>query len=133
MRWTKPAGAPSRNTRSPKPSDMRVLLDECVPRPLGRALTRHHWSTVPKEGWSGFKNGQLLRAIEGRWDVLLTTDTNIPWQQATARFDLAVLIVRARSNDIDDLQPWVPEILRALPALSKGTVAEVGDPSLVGR
>jgi len=119
---------------------MRVLLDECVPRPLGRALTGHDWSTVPKEGWSGFKNGQLLRAIEGRWDVLLTTDTNIPWQQAVTRFSLAVLsfslavlIVRARSNDIDDLQPWVPEILRALPALSKGTVAEVGDPDLLGK
>ena len=112
---------------------MRVLLDECVPRPLGRALTGHDWSTVPKEGWSGFKNGQLLRAIEGRWDVLLTTDTNIPWQQAITRFTLAILIVRARSNDIEDLQPWVPEILRALPALSKGTVAEVGDPDLVGK
>ena len=112
---------------------MRVLLDECVPRPLGRTLTGHDWSTVPKEGWSGFKNGQLLRAIEGRWDVLLTTDTNIPWQQAITRFSLAVLIVRARSNDIDDLQPWLPEILRALPALSKGTVAEVGDPDLVGK
>ena len=112
---------------------MRVLLDECVPRPLGRALSGHDWSTVPKEGWSGFKNGQLLRAIEGRWDVLLTTDANIPWQQAITRFNLAVLIVRARSNDIDALKPWVPEILRALPALPKGTVTEVGDPDLVGR
>ena len=111
---------------------MRVLLDECVPRQLGRVLTGHDWSTVPKEGLSGFKNGQLLRAIAGRWDVLLTTDANLPWQQSVARFDVAVLNLRARSNDISDLLPWIPEVLHVLPCLAKGTTAQIGDVRLTG-
>lgn len=79
---------------------MRVLLDECVPRRLGRHLRGHEWSTVTKEGLAGVKNGELFTAIQGKWEVLLTTDTNIPWQQVVARFDLSVVIIRACSNHI---------------------------------
>jgi hypothetical protein len=88
---------------------MRVLLDECVPRRLGLHLPDHEWSTVPKEGLAGLKNGELLTAIQGKWDVLLTTDKNIPWQQVVKRYSIAVVIIRARSNDIEDLLQWVPE------------------------
>lgn len=112
---------------------MRVLLDECVPRRIGRHLRGHEWSTVPKEGWAGMKNGELFAAIQGKWDVLLTMDTNIPWQQVVAKFDLAVVIIRAKSNDIEDLLPWVPETLRALSAVRPGETTIVGDPDLVGR
>ena len=112
---------------------MRILLDECVPRRLGQHLRGHNWSTVPKEGLAGVKNGELFAAVQGKWDVLLTTDTNIPWQQVVARFDLAVLIIRAWSNDIEDLLPWVPEALRVLSSAKPGQALEVGDPGLVGR
>lgn len=61
---------------------MRVLLDECVPRPLGAKLAGHTFSTVPKEGWSAFKNGDLLALAQGRFDALLTTDKGIRWQQS---------------------------------------------------
>ena len=93
----------------------------------------HDWSTVPKEGLAGMKNGELFAAIEGKWDVLLTTDTNIPWQQVVARFLLAVVIIRARSNDIEDLLPWAAETLRALSTVKPGQSREVGDPDLLGR
>lgn len=112
---------------------MRVLLDECVPRRLGRYLLGHEWSTVPKEGLAGVKNGVLFTTIQGKWDILLTTDTNIPWQQVVARFVLAVVIIRARSNDIEDLLPWMAETLQALSAVKPGELREVGDPGFKGR
>ncbi len=112
---------------------MRVLLDECVPRRLGRHLRGHEWSTVPKEGLAGLKNGELFKAIQGKWDVLLTTDKSIPWQQAVEQYALSVIILRAWSNDIEDLLPWVPQVLLAIPLVKKGEVKEVGDPDLVGQ
>lgn len=112
---------------------MRVLLDECVPRPLGRHLTGHEWSTVPKEGLAGVKNGPLFTAVQTKWDVLLTTDKGIPWQQVVARYDIAVVIIRARSNDINHLLPWLNDVLQVISTVRKGEAVEVGDPGLIGR
>jgi len=111
---------------------MRVLLDECFPRRLGRLLTGFEWSTVQQEGWGGLKNGQLLAAIQGKWDVLLTNDANIPSQQVIVQYAVGVLIVRAFSNDVKELSRWMPDVLKALPEVRKGTVVEVGDPALLG-
>jgi len=112
---------------------MRVLLDECVPRPLGRHLAGHEWSTVPKEGLAGVKNGPLFTAVQTKWDVLLTTDHNIPWQQVVSRYHIGVVIIRARSNDINDLLPWLSEVLQGVSTVRKGEATEVGDPELIGR
>ena len=85
---------------------MRILLDECVPRRLGNHLAGHVVSTVPKMGWSGIKNGQLLAlAVSSNYDVFLTVDQNLRHQQVVSALPLAVVIVRARSNDIDQLVP----------------------------
>lgn len=112
---------------------MRVLLDECLPRQLGRHLGEHVWSTVPKEGLSGIKNGALLAAISGKWDVLLTSDSNLPWQQSLRGKDVAVLVIRAYSNRKDDLIPWMPQVLQALAIVKKGEAVETGDPSMIGK
>ena len=65
---------------------MRVLLDECVPRPLGHELTEHEVSTVQELGWSGTKNGELLRrTAEASFDVLVTTDQNLEHQKNLER------------------------------------------------
>ena len=111
---------------------MRILLDECVPRKLGWHLVGYTWSTVPREGLAGVKNGELFTAIQGKWEVLFTTDANIPWQQVVAKYDLGVVIVRARSNDIADLPPWVPQILKTLEQSKPGESREAGDPDLIG-
>lgn len=110
---------------------MRVILDECFPRRLGRHLTGIEWSTVQREGLGGLKNGQLLTAIQGKWDVLLTTDANLTRQQVIAKYDIGLLVVRSFSNHVDELSRWVPDILAALPQLRKGTMQEVGDPVLL--
>lgn len=60
---------------------MRVLLDECLPRKLKQELGGHEVRTAQEEGWAGLKNGALLQAAAGRFDVLLTVDRNIAFQQ----------------------------------------------------
>jgi hypothetical protein len=104
---------------------MRILLDECVPRRFGNHLAGHTVSTVPKMGWSGIKNGKLLALAVSSFDVFLTVDQNLQHQQAVATLDLAIVIVRAISNDIDQLIPLVPDILKAIAAAKKGAITLV--------
>jgi hypothetical protein len=101
---------------------MRILLDECVPRKLGQRLRPHDVMTVTQRGWNGIKNGELLRMASKEFDAFLTVDRSIPHQQYVAAINLAVVVVRARSNDINDLLPLVPEILSAIESTSKGDV-----------
>ena len=70
---------------------MKLLLDECVPRPLKRDLAKHDVSTVAEAGYGGLKNGTLLRAAAGKYDVLITVDRNIAFQQNISSFQIAVL------------------------------------------
>lgn len=100
---------------------MRILLDECVPRALKRSL-REAGSvlTVPDIGLNGYKNGQLLIRIDGKFDVFVTTDKSIQFQQTLAKYDIAFVLLRARSNDIADIQPLVPALLESLPHLRRG-------------
>ena len=61
---------------------MRILLDECAPRPLKRELPDYEIRTVVEMGWSGKKNGELLRLMsQERFAILLTTDQNLRYQQ----------------------------------------------------
>ena len=82
---------------------MRVLLDECLPRRLKADLIDHEVRTVQKEGWAGLKNGDLLRVAAGRFEVLLTVDRNIAFQQNLSELSIAVVAIVARSNRLNDL------------------------------
>jgi predicted nuclease of predicted toxin-antitoxin system len=105
---------------------MRVLLDECVPKALGRSLSGHVVRTVTQEGWSGKKNGELLAlASAAGFEVLLTVDQGIPHQQNLRTASVAVVVMIAISNDIDDLLPLVPSMLRALATVQPGDAMEV--------
>ena len=97
---------------------MRLLLDECVPARLGRALPLHHVSTVAQLGWSGIKNGQLLALAAGRFDVLITVDKNLPYQQNAHKLPLSVVVMDAPSNELSSLLPIVPVLERALLTLA---------------
>lgn len=96
---------------------MRLLLDECVPARLSRALPSHQVSTVVQEGWSGIKNGQLLALAAGRFDALITVDKNLPYQQNTRNLPLAVIALDAASNELPRLLPIMPALERALAQL----------------
>jgi hypothetical protein len=105
---------------------VRVLLDECVPRKLRRELPGHDVKTVAEMGWSGTKNNALLRLAAAEFDVLLTVDQGISYQQDLLGLDLALVIVKAPSNDINDLRPKMLEVLRVLETISPGQVVRVG-------
>ena len=106
---------------------MRVLLDECVPKRLGKLIAGHDVRTVPQMGWSGIRNGQLLGLSEGAaFDVLVTVDGNIEHQQNPATLPVAVMVLHAMSNDIDDLAPLAPAILAALASLRPRSFTHVG-------
>ena len=83
---------------------MRILLDECVPKRLKRELSQCDVRTVQEAGWAGIKNGDLLRAADGAFDVLLTVDQDVQYQQNLTGLRISVMILVARSNDIDDLR-----------------------------
>ena len=81
---------------------------------LGSLLTGHRPETVPRSGWSGVKNGKLLALAATRFDVFVTMDQNIEFQQNLATLPIAILIVEAQSNRMEHLELLVPEILREL-------------------
>jgi hypothetical protein len=105
---------------------MRILLDENLPRKLAGHIVGHDCSTVVLCGWSGKKNGELLALADPLFDVLLTLDKSLPYEQNLDTKRIAVLIVRARSNRIQDLLPLVPECLAALETIQPRQVVRVG-------
>ena len=104
---------------------MRILLDESVPGRLGALLAGHSAVTVQRRGWASIKNGKLLSLAAGEFDVLLTADTGMEYQQNLATLPVAILIVLARSNRIEDLAPAVPVILEALDQLMPRTLRKI--------
>jgi hypothetical protein len=86
---------------------VRVLLDECVPRQLRREFPGHVVKTVAEVAWSGTKNTALLQLAAAEFDVFLTVDQGIPYQQNLQGLDLALVIIKAPSNDINDLRPKI--------------------------
>ena len=105
---------------------MRLLLDECIDRRLAKDLVGHDVATVPQMGWAGIKNGALLTLAEREFDVFITVDRNLSFQQNLPAYGIAVLVLHATSNRLADLQPLVPAILSALPSLTKGVAEHVG-------
>lgn len=106
---------------------MRILLDECVPRPLKRELTDYQVRTVVEMGWSGKKNGELLQLMtQESFTILLTADRNLRYQQNLQSAGVAVVVLVAPSNRLPDLIPLMPKARNILSAIAPGEVIEVG-------
>ena len=105
---------------------MRVLIDECLPRPLAAALTGVDAKTVPDAGWAGQSNGALLDLAERELDGFVTIDRSLEYQQRFTGRDLGVVLVAAPSNRMESLAPLVPRILAALASIDPGEVIRVG-------
>jgi hypothetical protein len=105
---------------------MRVLLDECVPRPRRSELIEHEARTVADMGWSGIKNGQLLQQAASAFDCFLTVDRNLQFQQRLDSLPLAVLVIRAPDNRLETLRPLIPEILQALGSIKQRELKVIG-------
>ena len=106
---------------------MRLLIDECLPRALKLLLQEHTCRTVQEMGWSGKKNGELLSFAEAEFDALLTMDQGFEHQQNLSQRRIAILLLVARSNQIEDLAPIVPAALEALGGIGPGQVVRVGN------
>jgi predicted nuclease of predicted toxin-antitoxin system len=105
---------------------MRVLLDECLPRRLRSELTDHYVQTAAQMGWAGVKNGQLLQKAASEFDCFVTVDRNLQFQQHIGTLPVAVLVMRARGNRIEDLLPLMPEVRRALAEMAPRELRVVG-------
>ena len=105
---------------------MRVLLDESLPRKLKHDVQADLVRTVPEMGWASIENGSLLRLAETEFDVFLTRDRNLQYQQNLKSFDLAVIVLIAPTNDIEDLRPLMPEVNRVISNIARKEIRHVG-------
>jgi len=104
---------------------MKLLLDECVTRRLKRDLISHEAKTVAEAGFGGLKNGALLSAASADFDVLITVDRNLPFQQNISRLQIAVVILMSQGITYPDLKPLVPDLLASLESIKPGEVLNV--------
>jgi hypothetical protein len=105
---------------------LRVLLDECVDVRLAASLATVDVRTVADQGWLGISSGQLLSLAAAEFDVFVTVDRNLPFQQHLPKFDIAVILLRAKTNRIDDLVLLVPDLVSAIPRAKKDVVTSIG-------
>ena len=102
---------------------MRVLVDQCLPRHLAAELPGHEATTVRAQRWLGLRNGVLLRAaVDAGFEVFLTNDSSVEFQQNVKRIGIGVIATVGFRNRIEDLRPIIPRILAALTTIQPGEV-----------
>jgi predicted nuclease of predicted toxin-antitoxin system len=110
---------------------MRVLFDQATPVPIRAYLEGHDVRTAAQQGWDTLKNGELLAAAEADgFDVLLTTDKNMPYQQNLAGRKIAVVVLGLQQWP--SLRPNVRRVVEAIKAAIPGSYTEVEFPSEPG-
>jgi predicted nuclease of predicted toxin-antitoxin system len=106
---------------------MKILLDECIPRKLKYSLPDHECDTVPELGFAGTKNGALLGLAESAgFEIFVTMDKGLEYEQNLAGRSIAILILRAKSNRLADLLPLVPDLLSTAKRARKGEIHRIG-------
>ena len=101
---------------------MKVLLDECVDWRLGRDIVGHDVKTARLMGWAAIKNGELLALAEQQFDVFVTVDRNLSFQQNFSALSIALVVLHARTNRLADLRPLVPKVLAAIESAIPGAI-----------
>jgi len=105
---------------------MKILLDECVPWPMHRLLPGHECTTAQRCGWQSVKNGDLLRAAEGRFDLFITSDQGIRYQQNLAARGIAIL--ELSTNDLRRIEAAAETIRQAVAAIRPAEFRQVKIP-----
>ena len=105
---------------------MKVFVDECVDWRLARDIVGHEVKTAREMGWLTIKSGELLALAASEFEVFVTVDRNLSFQQNLPAFAIAVIVLRAPSNRLTDLKPLVPALLACIPRASRGAVEYVG-------
>ena len=104
---------------------MRILLDENLDWRLRRFLPGHEVESVQLNGWAGVKNGKLLSLAEQSFDVFITMDGNLQFQQNYAKLKLMLIALRAASNRLADTAPLMPKVIAVLPNILPGTLTVI--------
>ena len=102
---------------------MRIILDENLPKPLKEAFSGHPITTVQEQGLSGTRNGALLERLEGMFDVFITADKNLRYQQNLSGRQIA--IVELPTNRLPLLRPLFPRIATAVESIAAGEYAQL--------
>jgi hypothetical protein len=105
---------------------VKVLLDECVDRRFAHLLVGHEVTTVPRRGWAGIKNGDLLALAAKEFDAFVTVDQKLATQQDLTKFRIPVLLIRARTNRLEHIRPLATELLEKLPEAARGALTVIG-------
>jgi uncharacterized protein DUF5615 len=105
---------------------VKILLDEGIDRRLAKDIAGLEVKTVPQLGWATIKNGELPTLAEKDFEVFVTVDRNLSFQQNLPRYNIAVIVLCARSNRLQDLRPLVPKLLEVLSTAKRGEVLGVG-------
>ena len=110
---------------------MRILIDECAPRALKKHLMNHghECRTVQEAGWSGKQNGELLGLAETSFDVLVTVDTNLRYQQNLASHRIAIVVLQSSSNRLEFLRQHFSACVLALEKIKPGEMVQIGSSS----
>jgi len=106
---------------------VKVFLDECVDWRLARRLSGHDVKTARQMGWTTIKNGELLKLAASQFDVFLTVDRNLSYQQNLLAFSIAVVVLHAKSNRLADLEPLVPVLLQQLDLAPQGQTTIIAE------
>ena len=104
---------------------MKVLLDECLDWRLVRELPGHEASTVQNMGWNGIQNGRLLALAQAQFQVFITADRNLSFQQNLPQFSIGVVVLKAASIRLVHTRPLMPKVLALMPTLKPGQVVVV--------
>ncbi len=104
---------------------MKILLDESLPKPLLKEFSGYDVSTVVNEGWSGKKNGELLRLAQKEFDVFLTADQNLQYQQNIQGYKIAVIVLVVKANRLEYLKPLIPQVLKTILVIKTGEILRI--------
>ena len=104
---------------------MRIFLDECVDRRLARHIVGHEVKSARQMRWTSIKNGELLTLAATQFDVFLTVDRNLSFQQHLPAHPIAVVVLHAKSNRLADLVTLIPALQTAIAQAPKGAVTTV--------
>jgi uncharacterized protein DUF5615 len=105
---------------------MRVLLDECIDERVRNYLPAHDCQSARYAGLAGLTNGDLLTAAENaKFDVFLTVDQGIEYQQNVTGRNIGIIIFRTKSNRLKDLLPHVPTCLAHIASIQPGEIVRI--------
>ena len=105
---------------------MRILIDECVDPRVSQLFAGHEVSTVHEQGWDALEDGELLLLTQNEFDVFLTIDRGLEFQQNLSRFKLGIIIVHVAKNQLPLYRLIETEILEAVEMIRPGQALHVG-------